>query len=147
MTGLTLGTSGGNKTAGAMFVGTSGGNKAVQVGYVGTASGNKVFFASLTVDATPPDFTQTTVVAPDTNVNGPATANVTGGVGPFTYLWTRTGGSASVNADNVTGASTNFAMFQASAGIVTSTWVCTVTDTSTGISAVTNSVTTHMRAL
>ena len=142
-----VGTSGGNKTIAAITVGTSGGNKGVLVGYVGTSGGNKVWFSALSASASPSSFSQTTVTAPDTNINGPATASVSGGIGPFTYAWSRTGGSATVTATAPTSAATSFSAFQGSAGVITSTWICTVTDTATGFSAITNTVSTSMRAL
>lgn len=133
-----IGTSGGNKTIAAITVGTSGGNKAVLIGTVGTSSGNKVFFSALSVSAAPVNADGIGGVA---NINTSAsTATASGGIGPFTYLWTKVSGD-NITINNATLATTTFrGSLMASPEVRNATFICTVTDTATGLSAPSNNV-------
>lgn len=140
---LTIGTSGGNKTAYALTVGTSGGNKTVFEGWVGTSGGNKQFFsASPIVSATPTD--QSYDDTPSSLIFAPETASVLGGVGPFTYLWTYTGtsGGTFTFAGGIVTLSTCTPQVASVAPLATASasLICTVTDTTTGLTGVSNTV-------
>lgn len=134
----TVGTSGGNKTIAAITVGTASGNKAVAVGYVGTSGGNKVFFTALSASASPSfvfgggaGIVVTTITS---------TATPTGGLGPFTYAWAFVSGDA-VTVESPTLATTAFRGETMAVGeIRNAIFRCTVTDTATGFTAITNDV-------
>lgn len=70
-----------------------------------------------------------------------ATATATGGVGPFTYAWTRGSTIGDIQAVSPSAASTVFRATGIGPG---ATWdaifICTVTDTATGQTVATNSV-------
>lgn len=134
----TVGTSGGNKTIAAITVGTASGNKAVAVGYVGTSGGNKVFFTALSASASP-----SFVSGSDTGVvvtTNTSTATPTGGFGPFTYAWAFVSGDA-VTVVSPTLATTAFRGGAMGVGETRNAiFRCTVTDTATGFTAITNDV-------
>lgn len=136
----TIGTSGGNKTIAAITVGTSGGNKAVVTGYVGTSGGNKVFFSALAASASPSSVNGSGGGVPGTVTSGSTTATPSGGIGPFTYSWVKTGGGTTA-ADSSSSATTTFSAGLGAGIVRITTWVCNVTDTGTGIVAQTNTVT------
>lgn len=134
----TIGTSSGNKAIGNVVVGTASGNKTVSVGYIGTTTGNKVWFSALSASAAP-DFVSGTAGVP-TVVTSPSTATPSGGIGPFTYAWAFLSGGA-ITAVSPTSATTVFqGTGMASPETRTSFFECTITDTGTGLSAVTNTV-------
>ncbi|MEM9600675.1 MAG: hypothetical protein AAF926_06605 [Pseudomonadota bacterium] len=61
------------------------------------------------------------------------TATVTGGIGPFTYSWTRASGSTKISAISPSAASTAFQSSGLSPGeSAVATFIVTVTDTATG---------------
>lgn len=133
-TGLTVGTSGGNKDATEVYVGTSGGNKLVQEIYVGTSGGNKLVFQynPLTADASPNSQSWTVTDGPDLDKDGipdsyiySATVLVTasGGQAPYNYAWSQLTGTAVDFLGSDTSAE---ASFVGSGG--TCTFRCAVTD-------------------
>lgn len=134
----TIGTASGNKTVVNITVGTSSGNKAVLLGYVGTSGGNKLFFAALSATASPSGVSgANTLPAVTTNAS---TATPSGGFGPFTYSWAFVSGDA-ITVLSPTTASTAFRGSAMSVGeIRNAIFRCTVTDTATGFTAVTNDV-------
>jgi len=58
----------------------------------------------------------------------PATAAPTGGVGPYTYAWTKVSGPAGITAVTPSAASTRFTTTFAAAGVLDTVWKCTITD-------------------
>lgn len=135
---IVIGTSGGNKTIAAITVGTASGNKSVQTGYVGTASGNKVFFSAMTVVAAPDPVTGSGIAINITT--NAATATPTGGIGPYTYLWTKVSGDA-ISINSATSATTTFTgSGMASPEERDAIFICTVTDTATGLAVASNSI-------
>jgi hypothetical protein len=73
-------------------------------------------------------------------VSDPFTASVTGGVGPFTYAWTLISGGAVFGIDSPTSATTTFSGVGYS-DLDIATYKCVVTDTATGLSDDTNTIT------
>lgn len=140
----TVGTSGGNKTVSAMFVGTAGGNKAVVTGFVGTAGGNKAFFAALTASASP------SVVSgarsPPIVTTNATTATPSGGIGPYSYAWEKVSGDT-ISISNPSSATTIFSATLSSGDLRSAVFRCLVTDTATGASAYTNSVSATVETL
>lgn len=64
---------------------------------------------------------------------GTLTCSVTGGVGPFTYSWSRVSGDTGITAISPTASSTDMNVAGIGpGGFKTSTWRCTVTDTGNG---------------
>lgn len=140
---LTIGTASGNKTAGAMTLGTASGNKTILAGYVGTSGGNKLFFtATPTVTATPS--AQSDGDSTATHTFASETASIIDGLGPFTYAWTY---SSSLNGTfSFSGGISNTATVAPEvsgvpgATLAEAVLICTVTDTATGVTAESNSV-------
>jgi hypothetical protein len=66
-------------------------------------------------------------VPPGTAVTDPITATPTGGLGPFTYSWTRIAGSVGTAA-TPNSATTTFSQFMGASETVSATFRCTVTD-------------------
>jgi hypothetical protein len=133
-TGVTVGTSGGSKALTAASVGTASGAKAVTEIYVGTVSGARLVWTSMEVTAGNVSGARTGVgfVA-----SSAATATVTGGAGPFTYLWEQVNGDA-FTITSPTAASTTFSDSFGPAdvpGARAGDYRCTVTDTATGYTA------------
>jgi len=78
---------------------------------------------------------------------GACSVSATSGVPPYTYLWSKVSGDASWNATNPTGVSSAFRRGNvAPSDSFTSTWKCTVTDSS-GSTADTNVVTANVENL
>jgi hypothetical protein len=114
--------------------------KTVQAAYVRTAAGLKAFFASMAASA-------------GANVNGygnssssvdvttgTVTCTVTGGVAPFTYLWTEVSSDGTWNILSATSASTAFEAVSVSpSNSVHGEFKCTVTDAN-GVTAETGNV-------
>jgi hypothetical protein len=78
------------------------------------------------------------------NTSSSTTANVTGGVGPFTYAWTRQSGSVAITATAPSSATTSFTATVAVADSFTAVFICTVTDTATGIINVSGTVSVNL---
>lgn len=144
---LTVGASG-NKVMQAMTVGTSSGNKAVQAGFIGTASGNKEFYSATSLSAaasplTVLGFSSGAGVATTTT----ATATPSNGVGPYTYSWSRASGDSSISIVAPSSSQTSFTGNVTFGESKTATFVCTVTDTSSGDTAVSNAVTANLQEI
>jgi hypothetical protein len=72
------------------------------------------------------------------------TASPVGGIGPFTYAWTRIAGDAAITATSAATAATAFSANISPDVIVEATFRCTATDTATGATATTDvDVTLH----
>jgi len=142
---LSVGTSGGNKLVAAMTVGTAGGNKDVLVGTVGTSGGNKDFYVALAA-STNATRSGTTVAGPGVQITS-TTANVTvtGGSGTYTYLWSYVSGD-SFTILAPTASSTAFRANGTTPVSLVGTYICTVTDTVTGKTAVTNNCVVSLTA-
>jgi uncharacterized protein YukE len=108
----------------------------VQQGWRRDASGIKEFFGKLTVEVSPPGVSGSvnrSSAASATTRN--ATANVSGGVAPFTYAWARTdGGAHSWTINSPASAITSFSTPVSPNSDQVATFACTVTD-ATGTSA------------
>lgn len=79
-----------------------------------------------------PSFVIGTGSGPDI-VTPPVSVVVTGGVGPFSYLWSFTVPDAQISITSPSNSSTNFlGNFLAPSQTVSATAICTVTDTGTG---------------
>jgi hypothetical protein len=87
MTGFNVGVGGAWKT-GKPFVGDGGVWKAVQAGYVGVGGVWKQFYTGFSVTVAPNPATWQPDGGSGFEVPLGLIATVTGGVGPFTYLWT-----------------------------------------------------------
>lgn len=72
--------------------------------------------------------------APATRIvtNGNVVVTPTGGFGPFTYSWTRIGGSAAMTVNNGSVRQPVFSATVPKNSTITATWRCTVYDTMTG---------------
>ena len=137
---LTLGTSSGNQSPQAIFVGTSSGNKAVNTAYIGTVSGNQVAYSALAATAAPSGEVKTTSGGGSYNTDDVYTATPSGGVGPFTYAWARVSGDTQVTINSDSTPSTRFQITYGIGESYSAIFACTVTDTETGLSTVSNSV-------
>lgn len=133
MTGITIGTAGGNKSLNAAYVGTASGNKAILNVYVGTAGGNKLVWTAMSAAPSPASVAGGRPTA-GAAVSSSTTIVVTGGSGSYLYQWhvTTTTGNT-ISASSPTSGTTTFT------GIVNSTVpqdsghaYCTVTDMGTG---------------
>jgi hypothetical protein len=84
------------------------------------------FLQPLTLDVSPSS--DRAIVVPSAFADTiPITATPTGGLGPYTYAWTRVSGSTGA-ALSPTSATSQFRAFITSVGEFTSTFLCTVTD-------------------
>lgn len=73
--------------------------------------------------------------------SAPAVCNVTGGIPPYTYLWSRLSGSSDCKAQTPTASSTYFALFAGGNPYsVDCDWACTVTDSASTVAASTNTI-------
>lgn len=92
------------------------------------------FAPPISLAASPPaSFAARNAAAVVAVISSPVTAIVTGGVGPYTYLWTQTGGpAASIYTPN--NASSQFAMALGPGSSESAAFTCTVTD-SNGLTA------------
>ena len=138
-TGVTFGTSGGNKTLTAAYVGTSGGNKIVTEVYVGTPAGNKLVFANLTVIASP-DTIFATASGSGSATTGPAFVTIEGGVGPFVRSWFFQTGGAGLTIDTPTGSSTRVSGSPGAGNTLNGQLACQVTDQGTGLVVISDTV-------
>ena len=62
---------------------------------------------------------------------GSVATTASGGLSPYTYIWTRTSGDANTSANSPTSSSTTFSRTGAPTNTYTSYWKCTVTDSLT----------------
>ena len=65
--------------------------------------------------------------------NGNVVVAPTGGYGPFTYSWARISGSSAMTVDNANVAQPIFRATVPKNSVISATWRCTVTDTTTGL--------------
>jgi len=136
---ITIGTGAGNEVIANVVVGTESGNKTVLNAYVGTASGNELVYSSFSASASPNSVTGfRTGAGVATTLSTTATPD--GGVGPYTYSWARTSGDASISITQPLAATTQFTTSLTSGQSKSASFACTVTDTGTGLSEVTNTV-------
>lgn len=69
---------------------------------------------------------------PGSGTTSPAISNVTGGVGPFTYLWVRVSGSGQITVNSPTNSQTGFSASGSGGDIFNAVFRVTVTDTGNG---------------
>lgn len=135
--------SGANRTMQAGYVFASGANRPIKEIWVYHAGANRLVYSSLTASALP-DYVAgygSPTVPPGGVVitTGYTYVTVTGGIGPFTYQWVRVSGGA-MDASTPTSSSTIFTATLSPGATRQATWQCHVTDTATGLVAVTNPV-------
>lgn len=140
--------SGANRTMQAGYVFVSGANRPIKEIWVYHAGANRLVYSSSHTASALPDFVDGSadptfpaggVVVGTSNTH----VTVTGGTGPFTYQWVRVSGDA-MNASFPTSSSTNFTATLFPGSILQAVWQCQVTDTATGLVAVTNPVTAFL---
>jgi len=136
---ITIGTGAGNKVIANVVVGTASGNETVLNAYVGTSGGNKLVYTALSAAAFPNSVTGFRIGAGvATTISTTATA--TGGLGPFTYSWARTSGDTEISITAASSATTQFTATLGNGDSFSAQFVCTVTDTGTGLTVDTNAV-------
>jgi len=135
--------SGANRTMKAGYVFASGANRPIKEIWVYHAGANRLVYSPHTASALPDYvtgyedqvFPAGGVIVGTNNTH----VTVTGGIGPFTYQWVHVSGDP-MDASFPTSSSTNFTATLFPGVIRQATWQCHVTDTATGLVAVTNPV-------
>lgn len=107
--------------------------------YVKDSGSWKLVWTGFTATASPSSWSGATSSG-NLLVSATFTATTSGGVGPFAYQWTLVSGGTVLSADNATSASTTFSGTGFSE-IDIATYKCVVTDTATGLSDDTNTIT------
>jgi len=134
--------SGANRTMQAGYVFVSGANRPIKAIWIYRSGANRLVYSSAhTASALPdtvsgsgnPTFPSGALLV----TSNPTHVTVTGGIGPFTYQWVRVSGGA-MDATSPTSSSTSFAAALSPGVMRQATWQCHVTDTATGLVAVTN---------
>jgi len=131
-----VGSGGAWKSAPRFGVGASGVYKLVLNVWVGAGGAWKHAFAALSVSV--PNNTNNPR-PPGAATSLTSTANVTGGIGPFSYQWSYVSGH-SFTIDSPTAIATTFSTVIGPGQFQTGTYRCTVTDHGTGAQATTTFV-------